>query len=147
MKWLNGFFSDKMKMYGIAGISLLLMLLSNAFWLSRNGGLKSDVKNLTTDLRLKNIECGILKTHVDSLKVKNARLNLTILLNNCNSYKIHEKVNSIPNDSLLLYADSLLSKPIPKFARQKSGNIGAAATKLLRIPRTLFGRKGEDCCQ
>lgn len=142
MKWL----SDKMKIYGLMGLLLVALLGSNGWWISKNAKVKNDLEHARKTERAVKLNADVLAMHLDSLKLKNAKLNLTILLNNCNSYKIHEKVNAIPNDSLLYYADSLLTRPIPK-AGKKGRSIRAATTKLSRIPRALLGCKGEDCSQ
>lgn len=99
-----------------------------------------------SDLLSKNqVELRILKNRNDTLKANNARLNIELVLNNCNQYKIHEKISAIPHDSLLVYADSLLSGPIPKIAAQKGGNLGRAIKKLLGISRTVSRPKNEGC--
>lgn len=91
------------------------------------------------------VELRILRNRNDTLKANNARLNIELVLNNCNQYKIHEKISGIPHDSLLVYADSLLSRPIPKIAAQKGGNIGRAIKKLLGISGTVSRPKNEGC--
>lgn len=99
-----------------------------------------------SDLLGKNqIELRVLRNRNDTLKANNARLNIELVLNNCNQYKIHEKINAIPHDSLLVYADSLLSRPIPKIAAEKGRNFGRAIKKLLGISGTVSRPKNEGC--
>lgn len=99
-----------------------------------------------SDLLGKNqVELRILKNRNDTLKANNARLNIELVLNNCNQYKIHEKITAIPHDSLLVYADSLLSRPIPKIAAEKGRNFGRTIKKLLGISGAVSRPKSEGC--
>ncbi len=128
--------------YWIGGI---LSCLST--WLLSNDLEKSKATiSHQSDLLGKNqVELRILKNRNDTLKANNARLNIELVLNNCNQYKIHEKISAIPHDSLLVYADSLLSRPIPKIAAEKGRNIGRAIKKLLGISGAVSRPKSEGC--
>lgn len=116
-------------------------------WLMSNDLEKSKATiSYQSDLLNKNqVELRILKNRNDTLKASNARLNIELILNNCNQYKIHEKITAIPHDSLLVYADSLLSRPIPKIAAEKGRNIGRAIKKLLGISGAVSRPKSEGC--
>lgn len=111
---------------------------------------KQDTINLQRDSLVRyQVEHRVLKTRIDTLTARNAKLNIELILNDCNQYKIHEKINSIPRDSLLLYADSLLSEPIIRETgtqkNNKNGGFGRTIKKLLGIQRPVSGPKGESC--
>lgn len=124
----------------------ILCLLPSWFLFSRNQKLDSSNESLQDSLVNHQISSRIMKTRLDTLTANNVKLRLELILNDCNSYKIHEKIHSIPDDSLLVYADSILSKPIPRaIGKKKSRDFGATIKKLLRIPRALLRPKSEGC--
>lgn len=94
------------------------------------------------------VEHRVLRNRIDTLTARNVKLNIELILNDCNQYKIHEKINSIPDDSLLFYADSILSKPILRETgtkKDKTRSFGSTIKKLLGIQRPVSGPKGESC--
>lgn len=110
---------------------------------------KQDTINLQRDSLVRyQVEHRVLRNRIDTLTARNVKLNIELILNDCNQYKIHEKINSIPRDSLLFYADSILSKPINRETgtkKGKNGGFGSAIKKLLGIQRPVSGPKGESC--
>lgn len=132
----------------IEGLVILLMscIMMN---MAVIGCEKQDTINLQRDSLVRyQVEHRVLRSRIDTLTARNVKLNIELILNDCNQYKIHEKINSIPHDSLLFYADSILSKPIIRETgtkKSKTGGFGSAIKKLLGIQRAVSGPKNESC--
>lgn len=145
MNVLRSFFEKWKHRIILIGVAILC-LLPSWFLFSRNQKLDSSNESLQDSLVNHQISSRIMKTRLDTLTANNVKLRLELILNDCNSYKIHEKIHSIPDDSLLVYADSILSKPIPRaVGKKKNRDFGATIKKLLRIPRALLRPKSEGC--
>ena len=124
-------------------LCLIVSLVSNFFSVR---DYKRTISRQSDSLASNQVLHRVLQKRMDTLVANNARLTIELFLNDCNQYKIHEKISAIPTDSLLLYADSLLSKPINPAARtKKNGGVGATIKKLLGIQRTVLGPKNESC--
>lgn len=120
---------------------VVVCLLPSFFLLKSNIKLTDDKYNLKDLLSEQKKTNSTIQLRLDTLMAHSVKLRLELELNDCKNYQIHEKIWSIPNDSLLIYADSLLSKPIPR----KIGNFGTTAKKLLRIQRIISRPKKQSC--
>jgi hypothetical protein len=136
-------FGGNLKLYLFLIVLLVAGLWSNGFWIAKTSRLKTQVMGLEADkAELQDVKDSVL-SGIDFYKMQNARLSLELILNDCNSFKIHEKIKAIPSDSLMRYADSLLSGPIAADYTSVYDNRNTTQ-KLLGIPRTLFRHKTED---
>ena len=145
MNILRTFFEKWKHRIVLIGVAILC-LLPSWFLFNRNQKLGDNNDSLQDSLISHQISSRIMRTRLDTLTANNVKLHLELILNDCNSYKIHEKIHSIPNDSLLVYADSILSKPIFRaVSSKKNRDFGATIKKLLRIPRALFRPQNEGC--
>lgn len=140
--FLAGGWKQTLVLVGVAA----LCLLPSWYFFDRNRKLNNSNDKLQDSLFTYQISTRIMRTRLDTLTTNNVKLRLELILNDCNSYKIHEKIHSIPDDSLLVYADSILSKPIPRTAGKKKGrDFGNTIKKLLGIPRAVLRLKNQGC--
>lgn len=145
MNVLRSFFEKWKHRIVLIGVAILC-LLPSWFLFNRNQKLGDNNDSLQDSLISHQISSRIMRTRLDTLTANNVKLRLELILNDCNSYKIHEKIHSIPDDSLLVYADSILSKPIPRaVGKKKSRDFGATIKKLLRIPRAVLRPQNKGC--
>ncbi len=145
MNILTAFFNKWKQRIVLVGVAVLC-LLPSLYFLKSNMKLRNTNDALQDSVVNNQITSRIMRTRLDTLTANNVKLRLELILNDCNSYKIHEKINAIPDDSLLVYADSILSKPILRTAgKKKGGNFGNTIKKLLGIPRAVLRPKTEGC--